>query len=121
MARLSLLPIPSIWRLSMTPRSAGLHPMALPGTLMPAFARSAGGTLTDRQIDVLVRQMRTQWAKPDALGGASPPAYWPPLRVTRAAAPAVYQTYCSSCHGPAGKGGGKAHSIVDGSYLALGE
>ncbi|MGO8814205.1 MAG: cytochrome c [Terriglobia bacterium] len=91
----------------------------LPGTLMPAFARSAGGTLTDRQIDVLVRQMRTQWAKPDALGGASPPAYLASTPGDAGRGASVYQTYCSSCHGPAGKGGGKAHSIVDGSYLTL--
>ena len=31
----------------------------------------------------------------------------------------VYATYCSSCHGPDGRGGKKASSIVDGSYLAL--
>jgi mono/diheme cytochrome c family protein len=28
-------------------------------------------------------------------------------------------TYCSECHGPGGRGGSKAGSIVDGSYLAL--
>src|SRR5215471_12822237 len=39
----------------------------VPGTPMPAFARSAGGTLTDRQIDVLVEESRARWAKPDAL------------------------------------------------------
>jgi mono/diheme cytochrome c family protein len=27
--------------------------------------------------------------------------------------------YCSSCHGPDGKGGSKAGSIVNGSYLGL--
>ena len=31
---------------------------------------------------------------------------------------AVFRTYCSSCHGQDGKGG-KAGSVVDGSYLAL--
>jgi len=30
------------------------------GSLMPAFAKSAGGTLTDQQIDILVREMRTR-------------------------------------------------------------
>ena len=91
----------------------------VPGTLMPAFARTAGGTLTDHQIDVLVQQMRTRWAKPAALAGVSPPSYpaSSPGDVGRGAG--VYQTYCASCHGSGGKGGGKAHSIVDGSYLAL--
>ena len=31
----------------------------------------------------------------------------------------VYATYCSACHGPDGRGGNKASSIVNGSYLAL--
>src|SRR6201981_3226666 len=38
------------------------------GTPMPAFAQSAGGILTDKQIDALVSGIRS-WAKPDALGG----------------------------------------------------
>src|SRR6476659_5267804 len=33
-------------------------------SLMPAFAKSAGGTLTDEQIDIIVREIRTHWAKP---------------------------------------------------------
>src|SRR5262249_54070197 len=45
------------------------------GSLMPAFAKPAGGTLTDEQIEILVRGMRTSWAKPKELLGISPPAY----------------------------------------------
>ena len=45
------------------------------GTSMPAFARKAGGTLTDEQIDVLVREIRSRWSQPDALGGVTPPVY----------------------------------------------
>jgi len=90
----------------------------VPGTSMPAFARSAGGMLTDKQIDAIVSGIRS-WANPDAVRGVSPPPY--------AALPAgdphhgadVYATYCSACHGPDGKGGEKASSIVSGSYLAL--
>jgi cytochrome c oxidase cbb3-type subunit 3 len=91
----------------------------VPGTPMGAFARSAGGTLTDRQIDVLVRESRARWAKPDALGGASPPPYLASVPGDTGRGAGVYQTFCASCHGPGGKGGGKAGSIVDGSYLAL--
>ena len=36
----------------------------VPGTAMPAFAQSAGGMLTDEQIDVIVGGIRS-WAKPD--------------------------------------------------------
>src|SRR5262249_47040014 len=31
----------------------------------------------------------------------------------------AYVKYCQSCHGPGGRGGTKASSIVDGSFLAL--
>src|ERR1700730_5817488 len=41
----------------------------MPGTQMPAWAISDGGSLTDRQIDVLVRGMRGSWSRQNALGG----------------------------------------------------
>ena len=44
------------------------------GTLMPAFAQSSGGMLTDAQIEILVKGIRG-WASPNALGGATPPPY----------------------------------------------
>src|SRR6516225_7711189 len=34
----------------------------VPGTAMPAFAQSAGGMLTDAQIDVIVGNMRSRWS-----------------------------------------------------------
>ena len=37
----------------------------VPGTPMPAFAQSAGGMLTDQQIDAIVGGIRS-WAKPEA-------------------------------------------------------
>src|SRR5207244_4677449 len=43
-------------------------------TAMPAFAQSAGGMLTDKQIDALVRGIRS-WQKPDSLRDISPPPY----------------------------------------------
>ncbi len=87
-------------------------------TLMPAFARSAGGMLTDQQIEVLVKGIRG-WAKPEELGGGKPPAYTAagPGDVKRGEA--AYETFCARCHGPDGKGGSGGHSIVDGSFLAL--
>src|ERR1700719_2031944 len=39
----------------------------VPGTPMSAFAQSAGGMLTEKQIDSLVTGIRS-WAKPNALG-----------------------------------------------------
>lgn len=89
------------------------------GTSMPAFAQSAGGTLTDKQIDVIVRGIRERWAKGDMLSGASPPPYSAsePGDPTRGSE--VYAQFCASCHGDGGRGGQKASSIVDGSFLAL--
>ena len=91
----------------------------VPGTPMPAFAQSAGGMLTDKQIDAIVTGIRTRWAKPDLLRDANPPPYRAQASGDPAHGAAVYATYCSSCHGADGRGGKKASSIVDGSYLAL--
>jgi cytochrome c oxidase cbb3-type subunit 3 len=88
------------------------------GTPMPAFAQSASGMLTDKQIDALVRGIRT-WAKPDALSNATPPPYATQAPGNPQRGADAYRTYCSSCHGVGGLGGSKASSIVDGSYLAL--
>jgi mono/diheme cytochrome c family protein len=90
----------------------------VPGTSMPAFAESAGGMLTTRQVEALVHGMRARWARPAALDGATPPPYaGPPGDAQRG--DTVYTSYCASCHGPDGAGGPKSRSIVDGSYLAL--
>ncbi len=91
----------------------------VPGGPMPAFAQSAGGMLTDRQIDALARGMRQRWANPGALGGAKLPPYSAAAPGDASRGAGVYQTFCARCHGPDGRGGGRAHSIVDGSYLAL--
>ena len=95
----------------------------VPGTSMPAFGASAGGDLTDAQIDALVKGMLARWAQPDAVKGLTLPAYEAPARSSSPAAreqgAAVYATACARCHGPGGQGGPKAGSIVDPSFLAL--
>jgi cytochrome c oxidase cbb3-type subunit 3 len=90
----------------------------VPRTQMPAFAKSAGGMLTDRQVDIIVQGVRERWSKPDALRGANPPPYSASSPGDASRGSGVYITYCSSCHGSAGNGG-KASSIVNGAYLAL--
>jgi cytochrome c oxidase cbb3-type subunit 3 len=91
----------------------------IPGTLMPAFLKSAGGTLTDEQVEILVREMRARWSKPDDFANAAPPPYaaGKPGDSTRGAE--VYAIFCASCHGSDGKGTPKGSAIVDDSYLAL--
>ena len=90
----------------------------VPGTPMPAFAQGAGGMLTDKQIDALVRGIRS-WAKLGALGDQIPPSYAAQAPGDPQRGADAYRPYCSSCHGVGGRGGSKASSIVDGSYLAL--
>ena len=89
------------------------------GNEMPAFAQSAGGLLTDKQIDVLVSGIRARWAQPNALDGVQLPPYSSDNSGDASRGATAYATYCSSCHGPKGAGGPKASSIVDGSFLAL--
>jgi cytochrome c oxidase cbb3-type subunit 3 len=89
------------------------------GSLMPAFAKSAGGTLTDEQVEILVHEMRARWARPKEMLGASPPPYAAEEPGNAARGAGAYATSCASCHGAEGKGTAKGSSIVDDSFLAL--
>lgn len=91
----------------------------IPGTSMPAFTQSAGGMLTEKQIDLIVHGIRERWSQPNVLSGTNPPPYASTGPGDSARGAQVYGTFCASCHGVAGKGGPKASSIVDGSFLAL--
>jgi cytochrome c oxidase cbb3-type subunit 3 len=83
------------------------------GTQMPAFARSAGGFLTDAQVDALVHGMRASWQKPGALGGQTPPPYQGKLTGDAAHGQQLYQTACARCHNSTNQ------SITYPAYLAL--
>ena len=89
------------------------------GTTMPAFAESAGGLLTNQQIDVITQQMRARWSKPGILDGANAPSYAAKSEGDRMRGQAVYGVYCESCHGPEGRGGPKGSAINNDSFLAL--
>ena len=91
----------------------------VPGTAMPAFAESAGGMLTDKQIDVISMQIRSRWSKPGILDGANPPSYATKSTGDVTHGEAAYKNYCASCHGYGGSGGAKGSSITDDSFLAL--
>ena len=90
-----------------------------PGTAMSAFAQKEGGMLTDEQVNAIIRGIRARWSKPNALGGDVAPPYAAKSAGDPAHGQAVYATFCASCHGADGKGGPKAGSIVDHSYLSL--
>lgn len=93
------------------------------GTLMPAFARSQGGMLTDQQVAVLAQGMESTWGNANALGGRVSPAYASSSVGDAAQGQKAFATFCASCHGVDGSGvaRGKIHtgSIVDPAYLAL--
>jgi cytochrome c oxidase cbb3-type subunit 3/ubiquinol-cytochrome c reductase cytochrome c subunit len=107
------------------------------GKLMPAFAMSAGGVLTDAQVTALAHGIVEQWGNPALLAGQTPPTYQSSLTGDANHGPETYRVFCARCHGATGEGGpadGKARptnsdarssrsgwlgSIVDPSYLAL--
>jgi cytochrome c oxidase cbb3-type subunit 3/ubiquinol-cytochrome c reductase cytochrome c subunit len=97
------------------------------GKLMPPFTKSAGGMLTDQQIDVLAHGMMQQWSRPDLFVRQSMPLYRATLPGDAGRGQIAFGTFCARCHGVAGEGvsgdmksgAGKTGSIVDASYLAL--
>jgi cytochrome c oxidase cbb3-type subunit III len=89
------------------------------GTSMAAFAKSAGGLLTDKQVEIIVEGIRQRYANPNAVAGTTPPPYSSEKPGDASRGGEAYKTFCASCHGPDGKGSSKASSIVDGSFLAL--
>jgi len=89
------------------------------GTSMPAFAQSAGGMLTDKQIDVITSEIRLRWGQSGILTGANVPSYAAKSPGDVQRGEASYRTYCSSCHGPQGQGRGKGSAIANDSFLAL--
>jgi len=88
------------------------------GTSMPAFAQSAGGMLTDAQIDAITKGIRS-WSRPNALNGADPPPYSARASGDPHRGEAAYGVFCASCHGPRGEGTAKGSAITNGSFLAL--
>jgi mono/diheme cytochrome c family protein len=108
----------------------------IPGKLMPPFARSAGGMLTDSQINALTHRMVQEWGKPDILAGQNAPPYRATQTGDAVRGQQAFAAFCARCHGAQGEGSGgsegskgsagdnksgagKVGSLVDGSYLAL--
>jgi len=75
--------------------------------------------LTEKQIDVLTSDIRSRWSRPGLLDGTNPPSYAAESSGDVQRVEASYRTYCSSCHGPQGRGGPKGSAITNDSFLAL--
>ena len=93
------------------------------GTSMPAFALSEGGTLTDKQITIIAKGMKTRWGK---TGQFAAGAKLPPLSVEEntkegnaSRGKKTFEVFCGDCHGADGRGTPKAGSVVEPPYLAL--
>jgi len=89
------------------------------GQLMPAFAKSKGGMLTDEQIRILVDGMIHQWGKPHILDGQTPPPLHSELAGDPAAGGELFKTTCVRCHNAQHTGPVAAGQLTDPSYLAL--
>jgi cytochrome c oxidase cbb3-type subunit 3 len=89
----------------------------VPGTAMPAFARRAGGSLTDEQVEIVVRGMRARWGRPLAAAASLPPYAGGPGDPARGAA--EYHRRCAACHDPGGDGEPHGGSVTGPAYLAL--
>jgi mono/diheme cytochrome c family protein len=86
----------------------------MPGTEMPAFAQSAGGMLTDAQVNALIAGMRKEWAKSDVFSGTTPPPYAQPGGGDATRGAQVYQARCASCHQNPGR-----EQVTSPVYLSL--
>src|SRR5262245_24244352 len=90
-----------------------------PGTAMSAFSQKEGGTLTDQQIDSIVRGIRARWGRGVRMAGVIAPPYAATTPGDVRQGEAVFATFCASCHGSDGRGGPTAGAVTDPSYLSL--
>jgi cytochrome c oxidase cbb3-type subunit III len=85
----------------------------MPGTEMPAFAQSAGGMLTDAQVNALIGGMRKRWSQPGVFAGSTPPPYAQMQTGDVHGGEQTYQARCSACHAPS------PQQITSRDYLAV--
>jgi cytochrome c oxidase cbb3-type subunit 3/ubiquinol-cytochrome c reductase cytochrome c subunit len=108
-----------------TATAKGMH-----STMMPAFAASSGGMLTEQQVDALVQGILREWSRPSEFSHVALPPYAATEPGNPTNGQTAYATACARCHGTDGTGAHSSasnplpqvstpHSIVDKSYLAL--
>ena len=84
----------------------------IPQSLMPAFAKSAGGLLTDQQVAILANGI-VAWGNAAGSAALHPPPYQSTATGDAARGAALYQADCLRCHAPG------AGSVLDPVYLSL--
>ncbi|HUA99037.1 MAG TPA: c-type cytochrome [Terracidiphilus sp.] len=85
----------------------------MPGTEMPAFAQSAGGMLTDAQVNAIIAGMRARWRQANVFAGETPPPYAPTQTGDARGGEQTYKARCSACHASSHQ------QITSLDYLAL--
>jgi cytochrome c oxidase cbb3-type subunit 3/ubiquinol-cytochrome c reductase cytochrome c subunit len=100
-------------------------------TMMPAFAASSGGMLTEAQVDALVQGMLREWSRASDFSRIALPTYAATKPGNPADGQKAYTAACARCHGADGTGihpsvnsstptpDTTPHSIVDPTYLEL--
>ncbi|MGO9433338.1 MAG: cytochrome c [Terracidiphilus sp.] len=104
-------------------------------TMMPAFAASSGGMLTDTQVDALVQGILREWSRPSDFSAIALPPYASTAPGNPSDGQKTYTVACARCHGADGAGIHASpnnsasaqdstphsipYSIIDTSYLAL--
>jgi cytochrome c oxidase cbb3-type subunit 3 len=89
------------------------------GTSMPAFVQSAGGMLTEQQIEAIAGGIFSRWGRKEVLDGANPPSYAAKASGDVDHGQVVFGKYCASCHGSEGGGTPKGSAITNDAFLAL--
>lgn len=92
------------------------------GTMMPGYAKSAGGMLTDAQITILAQGMIKTWGNPAALNGQTPPPYAASAPGDAERGQKTFVSSCARCHGADGAGIADKKNpgpVIDPAYLAL--
>ncbi len=115
----SLSAIPCTWRLQTTRSSAARRQMEFPGRRCLLLRKAPAACSPISRLTRSSAEFANAGRSPDVLRGANPPPYSSSGPGDSSRGSEVYASYCSSCHGPDGRGGQKASSIVDGSFLAL--
>ena len=89
----------------------------VPGTMMPPFARSAGGLLTDQQVEIISQGMIDTWGKHPTQGDEDAPRYAASTAGDVSQGQNAFSARCASCH----RAASKQHTgpLVDPAYLAL--
>jgi cytochrome c oxidase cbb3-type subunit 3/ubiquinol-cytochrome c reductase cytochrome c subunit len=90
-----------------------------PGTAMSAFSQKAGGTLTDEQIESIVRGIRGRWGGRSSMPVGTTPPYASIALGDAHQGETAYATFCAHCHGTGEGGGPKAGSVTNPTYLSL--